>query len=629
MKNTIQSDLIRGHINTIILKALYDGDRYSYDIIREIEQKSSGQYKLKQPTLYSCLKRLEIQGFIRSYWGAKSNGGRRKYFTLTEMGRELFIKNQSEWEYSRTVIDKLISDKEVDLSAASPIAFDNDEESEELAEEYSDESFEDDAESENELTEDEVSEEYDSEDKISENDEEVDEEENSEDIEESEIDNDVSDQQEETDLNEQEEEHEAQQEVAAASEPEQPPISFADTSAIMDELFKMQQSENSGGSYVDKIVADEYVSDRTDEGISANLYFKDFLDEEEAVREAIQAVQNEDEEQQQPMFQQYYPSQQPTPSAPEPQPIPAQPVTPQPVEESVRQQAPEQPSNTTNDNEAHGTTDNGFLDYHTAKIIPEPDNIIIQREYRSILGEFLNPCFIERTPPQPEYTPPPQPEPTVTQEPVAESQQPEAPQIAEEDAVTETNEQYTTDADINRKLNSITDAVRQMGDNVTIRTHNSSSAQEYNSAYHYYSNKLMLAHYGILFAVMMVEILFTAVFVNLVLKAGKSSDTWVYIIATITAVIFPVVAFIKNFNAPDKQKRINFNLKNSLIYRFIVLAQCLLIIYCANVIAGMPLGFSIEYVTTLLLPSLMSLCFPISALIFNSLYKTRKYMVEQ
>ena len=112
MDSTIHSDLIRGHIDTIILKALYDGDRYGFDIIKEIEQKSSGQYILKQPTLYSCLKRLEVQGFIKSYWGSKSNGGRRKYYTLTDMGRDLFIKNQSEWEYSRTVIDKLISDRD-------------------------------------------------------------------------------------------------------------------------------------------------------------------------------------------------------------------------------------------------------------------------------------------------------------------------------------------------------------------------------------------------------------------------------------------------------------------------------------------------------------------------------------
>jgi len=117
LKKTINSDLIRGNIDTIILKALAEGDRYGFDIVKEIEQKSSGQYVLKQPTLYSCLKRLETKGFIRSYWGAKSVGGRRKYYTLTDLGRELFTNYQTEWEYSRTVIDKLISDREYDLSS--------------------------------------------------------------------------------------------------------------------------------------------------------------------------------------------------------------------------------------------------------------------------------------------------------------------------------------------------------------------------------------------------------------------------------------------------------------------------------------------------------------------------------
>lgn len=60
--SSINSDLIRGNVTTIILKALLDEDRYGYDILREIEVKSSGQYKLKQPTLYSCLKRLENKG---------------------------------------------------------------------------------------------------------------------------------------------------------------------------------------------------------------------------------------------------------------------------------------------------------------------------------------------------------------------------------------------------------------------------------------------------------------------------------------------------------------------------------------------------------------------------------------
>ena len=121
-KNAISADLIRGHINTIILRTLYERDKYGYEIIDEIEKRSHGQYSLKQPTLYSALKRLENQGYINAYWKTDevSLGGRRKYYTLTDSGREISEKNQSEWEYSRTVIDSLISDKSFDFSQPAP-----------------------------------------------------------------------------------------------------------------------------------------------------------------------------------------------------------------------------------------------------------------------------------------------------------------------------------------------------------------------------------------------------------------------------------------------------------------------------------------------------------------------------
>lgn len=125
-KSAISADLIRGHINTIILRTLYERDKYGYEIIEEIEKKSHGQYSLKQPTLYSALKRLESQGYINAYWKTDevSLGGRRKYYTLTDSGREITEKNQAEWEYSRTVIDNLISDRSFDFNQPAPTSVD-------------------------------------------------------------------------------------------------------------------------------------------------------------------------------------------------------------------------------------------------------------------------------------------------------------------------------------------------------------------------------------------------------------------------------------------------------------------------------------------------------------------------
>ena len=125
-KSGISADLIRGHINTIILRTLYERDKYGYEIIEEIESKSHGQYTLKQPTLYSALKRLESQGYINAYWKTDevSQGGRRKYYTLTDSGREVTERNQAEWEYSRTVIDNLISDRNFDFTQPPPAPVD-------------------------------------------------------------------------------------------------------------------------------------------------------------------------------------------------------------------------------------------------------------------------------------------------------------------------------------------------------------------------------------------------------------------------------------------------------------------------------------------------------------------------
>lgn len=105
----IDSDLIRGNIDTIILKTMLKEDKYGLDIIKEVSDKSSGTYELKQPTLYSCLKRLENQELISSYWVDSEIGGKRHYYKLTDKGRDFYNKKQEEWAKSKFIIDNLLS----------------------------------------------------------------------------------------------------------------------------------------------------------------------------------------------------------------------------------------------------------------------------------------------------------------------------------------------------------------------------------------------------------------------------------------------------------------------------------------------------------------------------------------
>ena len=120
--SSVNSDLIRGNATTIILGCLLSADKYGYEILKEIEDKSNSQYVLKQATLYNQLKRLEKQGLVSSYDGDPDDtgGGKRRYYTLTKEGRAYLTKEKSEYEYSRTILDKLVSSDEYDFTVPVP-----------------------------------------------------------------------------------------------------------------------------------------------------------------------------------------------------------------------------------------------------------------------------------------------------------------------------------------------------------------------------------------------------------------------------------------------------------------------------------------------------------------------------
>lgn len=71
----------------LILHQLVDEDKYGYDIVKQIEEDSRGIINIKQPTLYSLLKKLEQNKFITSYWKDSEIGGKRHYYQITANGK--------------------------------------------------------------------------------------------------------------------------------------------------------------------------------------------------------------------------------------------------------------------------------------------------------------------------------------------------------------------------------------------------------------------------------------------------------------------------------------------------------------------------------------------------------------
>ena len=109
---SISADVLRGHTDTIILTQLMRADNYGYEINKNIQQRTHGQYGFKEATLYTAFKRLEQNGLITSYWGSDGPGARRRYYSITDAGRRQWAENIREREDTRALLEALISIEE-------------------------------------------------------------------------------------------------------------------------------------------------------------------------------------------------------------------------------------------------------------------------------------------------------------------------------------------------------------------------------------------------------------------------------------------------------------------------------------------------------------------------------------
>ena len=105
---SIAADLLRGHTEAVILARLIQNDSYGYEINKAISTLSGKRFELKEATLYTAFKRLEDSGCITSYWGDESTGARRKYYRITEMGRDVLCRLLEEWRETKDIMDKLL-----------------------------------------------------------------------------------------------------------------------------------------------------------------------------------------------------------------------------------------------------------------------------------------------------------------------------------------------------------------------------------------------------------------------------------------------------------------------------------------------------------------------------------------
>ena len=93
----IEKSLLSGSTPMLVLALLKDGDKYGYEMIVELAQRSDDTFLLKEGTLYPLLHLLEKEGWVKSYSKQSPCGRERKYYCLTLAGRGHLVEKEQEW----------------------------------------------------------------------------------------------------------------------------------------------------------------------------------------------------------------------------------------------------------------------------------------------------------------------------------------------------------------------------------------------------------------------------------------------------------------------------------------------------------------------------------------------------
>ncbi|HEY0101640.1 MAG TPA: PadR family transcriptional regulator [Pyrinomonadaceae bacterium] len=94
----IQTNLLQGTLDLLILKALSLGGMHGLGISRRIEQITNGTFHVKPGSLFPALHRMEEAGWLNSSWGESENNRRAKYYQLSQAGQRQLKEETREWD---------------------------------------------------------------------------------------------------------------------------------------------------------------------------------------------------------------------------------------------------------------------------------------------------------------------------------------------------------------------------------------------------------------------------------------------------------------------------------------------------------------------------------------------------
>jgi PadR family transcriptional regulator PadR len=107
----MEGEMLKGHLDMIVLAALSSGPAHGYAIIQEIRRRTGGAFELPEGTIYPALHRLEQAGLLGSEWTTGESGRRRRVYSLTKRGARALADQRAVWQRFRDAIGGLLGER--------------------------------------------------------------------------------------------------------------------------------------------------------------------------------------------------------------------------------------------------------------------------------------------------------------------------------------------------------------------------------------------------------------------------------------------------------------------------------------------------------------------------------------
>jgi transcriptional regulator len=108
----MDAEMLKGHLDAIVLSALEAGPAHGYAIIETIKTRSGKTFELPEGTVYPALHRLEQAGLLSSSWVTPPSGRRRRVYSLTKAGSARLAERRKDWRRFAIAVESFLGGRQ-------------------------------------------------------------------------------------------------------------------------------------------------------------------------------------------------------------------------------------------------------------------------------------------------------------------------------------------------------------------------------------------------------------------------------------------------------------------------------------------------------------------------------------